>query len=626
MATAVASAEPAPRRWRLRLPERLPNLKGKWLTAYTAIWAILLPLSLIGAAASSYIVLTTPTIWSPYGFATEPDSRGVVVTLVSSPAIRRAGVTPGDHVIKVDGWSVPQNSSGRDAARLHVIKPNGSFTVFTFRRPGGDVYMLRLLRSTKFEEESYRVAGMTRPLARIVHEAATLPVPIVFISAAALLFLRRRRDSVPALLSLSFLVMGAVWNNPNLLGVSFALVDNLGTIGFCLLGAALFAFPAGEFRPRWTAVPVLLLPLFVILNLFFPDARQFGFLLGGVFFLLALSALILRYRRLDGGAQRQQLRWAFFGLVIGIALEVVALAFELAGRAWQAEDPRWSAWSDLGVQIFGTVSYCAMALGIIVSILRYRLYDADVAIGRSAAYAALTLGFVALFAASEKIIELLGQEYLGQDVGSLAGGVAAALAAVAIAPLHDRTRRWAERRFQKDLYRLRHGLAPLVGDLRETAGLEQIAGATLDRLRDGVRTCRAALIAGDELIDAREIEASDVCAWHRGWTPPARDGIHVDRSDDLFPVRVPLEAEGHGRVGWMLLGPRPDGSLFGKSEFEAIAEIAEPVARAVQVSLRRQEREQQIESRFKAIETALAKLAKSRRRSNIEARLNEGRR
>ena len=608
MATAVANAEPAPRRWRLRLPERLPNLKGRWLTAYTVLWAIMLPLSLISAAASSYVVLTTPTIWSPYGFATEPDSNGVVVTLVSSPAVRAAGVSPGDPVLSVDGWAIPQNSSGRDAARLRVIKPNGSTTAFVFRRPGGEVYRLRLLRSTKSEEEAYRAAGTTRVLGRIVHEGTTLPVPILFLSAAILLFVRRRRDAVPALLSLSFLLMGAVWNGPNILGVNFVVVDNLGTIGFCLLMAALFAFPAGEFRPAWTAVPFLLVPLFLILGLFFPDARQFGFLFGAGFFLLALTALILRYRKLEAGAQRQQLRWAFFGLVVGIALQVVAIAFDLASRAWQAQDPRWSVWGDLGIQTFGMMSFCAMALGIIVSILRYRLYDAEVAIGRSAAYGVLTIGFVALFAASEKIIELLSQEYLGQNIGSLAGGVAVALAAVAIAPMHDRTRRWAERRFQKGLYRLRHSLPPLVGDLRETAGLEQIAGATLDSLVEGVRASRAAMIAADQLIDAREVHPGKVNDWWRNWSPPSREGIDCDRSDPLFPIRVPLEAEGHGRIGWLLLGPRPDGSLFGKSECDAIEEIAEPVARAVQVALRRQEREQQVEARFQAIERAISKL------------------
>jgi hypothetical protein len=609
MATAVATAEPAPRRWRLRLPERLPNLKGRWLAAYTVLWTILFPLALISATAGTYVVLTTPTIWSPYGFSTEPDSEGAVVTLVSTPTVRAAGVSPGDHVISVDGWALPRNSSGRDAARLRVIKPNGSFTTFSFRRPSGEVYTLRLLRSTKLEEQAFRNAGTTRLVGRIVHEGTTLPAPILFLSAAVLLFFRRRRDAVPALLSLAFLLMGAVWNHPEMLGLNFAVVDNVGTLGFCSLLAALFAFPAGEFRPRWTAVPFLLLPSFVFLDLFFPDTRQLGFLLGSAFFVLALAVLILRYRQLDAGAQRQQLRWAFFGLVVGTALQAVGVLFDVATHAWQVQDPRWSVWGDLVVPIIGMVSFCAMALGIIVSILRYRLYDADVAIGRSAAYGVLTLGFVVLFAASEKIIELLGQEYLGQNIGALAGGVAAALAAVVVAPMHERTRRWAERRFQTGLHRLRHALPPLVGDLRETAGLEQIAGATLDSLVEGVRTSRAALIAGDQLIAAREVSAKEVKEWRRRWSPPVRDGIDCDETDALFPVRAPLEAEGHGRVGWLLLGPRPDGSLFGRSEFAAIEEIAEPVARAIEVALRRQERDRQLEERLQAIESSIAKLS-----------------
>ena len=75
MATAVGTAEPAPRRWRLRLPERLPDLKGKWLTLYTVVWASVFPLSLIGAGIAAYLVISTPTMWSPYGFAAAEDPR-----------------------------------------------------------------------------------------------------------------------------------------------------------------------------------------------------------------------------------------------------------------------------------------------------------------------------------------------------------------------------------------------------------------------------------------------------------------------------------------------------------------------------------------------------------------------
>src|SRR5262245_3471009 len=103
--------------------------------------------------------------------------------------------------------------------------------------------------------------------------------------------------------------------------------------------------------------------------------------------------------------------------------------------------------------------------------------------------------------------------------------------------------------------------------------------------------------------------------WLSGWQPARPDGIDLDEADELFPVRVPLEAEGHGRVGWLLLGPRPDGSLFGKAEYEAIEEIAEPVARAIQVTVSRAEREAKLEERLKAIEDVIAGFKPGSRKS-----------
>jgi hypothetical protein len=432
----------------------------------------------------------------------------------------------------------------------------------------------------------------------------------VSILAAILLFVRRRREAVPALMSLGFLMFAGIANDPSTAGVSWTVVDKANLIGSCLFFVALFAFPAGRFEPRWTAVPPFLLPVFVV-----TWALPQGLTVQGGFLLTALVALVARYRKLDPGAERQQLRWAFFGFAIGVALQIIIMLVGVVAHASQGDDPRWVAWNGFSAGVLDALTTCTVALGVLVSILRYRLYDADTVIGRSATYGVLTLGFVVLFAASEKLLELLGQDYLGQNVGSLAGGIAAALAAVAIAPMHQRVDRWAERRFQKSLYRLRHGLGPLVGDLRETSGVRTIAAATLDCLVDGVRTQRAALLAGDAIIEARAIDVDPAMQWVRGWSPPAHDSMDIDPADALFPVRVPLEAEGHGRLGWLLLGPRPDGSLFAKSEYRAIEEIAEPVARAVQVALSRAEREAShrrdlagIKRRVAAIEKKLAQL------------------
>ncbi len=603
MATATATAEPAPRRWRLRLPERLPDLKGIWLTLYTIVWAIMLPLALMGAVLGTSIGLRTPTMWTPYGIATSDSPSGLPIDAVPGDEARAAGLRPGDTVIAVDGWEIPR-SAGRSAAREHVVKPDGETTNFTVRKANGQIVDVRLTRSIAIEEESFRRAGLNRTFGRAVNAVGSALLPLLFISAAVLLFLRKRREAVPALLSVSFLIFGAIVNGADLLGVPIGIINIAASAGISLLYAALFAFPSGRFEPRWTAIPFLLL-----FPAAFIDAQQsLGLILGAGFSLLVIAALIGRYRRVGPGTERLQLRWAFLGLVAGVILSMLSLASGAAVVALQGEDPRWIVWQYVFVQTLGTWGLGIMALGLIISILRYRLYDADTVIGRSAAYGVLTVGFVALFAASQKIIELIGQQYLGQNLGGLAGGIGAAMAAVAIAPMHNRAQRWAERRFQNALYRLRHGLPALVGDLRETSGLEQIAGATLDSLVDGVRAKRAALVAGDQVVDAREIAANDVKGWLRQWSPAPHDGIDCDRSDETFPVRVPLEAEGHGRVGWLLLGPRPDGSLFGKSEFDAIEEVAEPVARAVQVVTRRQEREADLDERFRALESAIARL------------------
>jgi hypothetical protein len=83
-------------------------------------------------------------------------------------------------------------------------------------------------------------------------------------------------------------------------------------------------------------------------------------------------------------------------------------------------------------------------------------------------------------------------------------------------------------------------------------------------------------------------------------------------------MRMPLEADGHGRVGWLLLGPRPDGSFYGKDEREALTEIADPVARAVEIVRAREARvaEQsqviaRIERELDALRRAIKRLAPS---------------
>lgn len=253
-----------------------------------------------------------------------------------------------------------------------------------------------------------------------------------------------------------------------------------------------------------------------------------------------------------------------------------------------------------------------MIVGITVSLLRYRLYDADATISRSVVYGALTLSLLAIFAGSEKVIEILGEQYFGEQLGALAGGLGAAVAAVCIGPIHHRVTHWAEHRFRSGLVKLRDGLPLLVGDMRATATPAALADAMLARVEKGVRARHGAVVVGDTVLDVLDVDEATVVAWMtRGTTPTERvDRLHADRADPLFPMRVPLHADGIGLIGWLLLGPRPDGSFYGREERSVLHEIADPVARALAIAVKREEREAARRDQDTARDRELERLAR----------------
>ena len=217
MDAATRDGQVPRRKWHLRLPQRLPNLKGWWLTLYTILWVILLPVALAGAARGTYLFLTIVPMWSPYGIATTDTPKGLVIDSAMSASARAQGVRAGDYVIAVDGWALPA-SGARAAARTRVIKPEGSKTDFRIRRPNGDTYDVRLVRSMAYDEERFREAGISWPVAKTIVSLGFVTLPVLFLSAASLLFLRRRREAVPALLSIAFLVFGGIVNGADLSG------------------------------------------------------------------------------------------------------------------------------------------------------------------------------------------------------------------------------------------------------------------------------------------------------------------------------------------------------------------------------------------------------------------------
>jgi hypothetical protein len=406
------------------------------------------------------------------------------------------------------------------------------------------------------------------------------------ITVAAILLRRRQRDPVAALLALAFLA----WTITS----SFDFASNavvpmlLDRFRFILFALALLLFPDGEWRPEWTrkvaaaSVPVFLLGVAEAVGLLPTKA----FLPPAILCVVsAVGSLIARFRAAPSEAVRQQLRWVALGLVPGVGLILSArfgAAFGSGGPHAMQLSIAWEAMFQLGI--------VTIALGFLVSLLRYRLYDAETVISRSAAYAALTLGVLTCFAATEGFIEGLGQHYLGSGIGDFSAVFAASVAALLFTPLHRRIELWAEHHFQHDLVRLKQDLPELANELSASCSTRQFAAAVLPPINIAIHATHSALIVGGRLIGCCGVQPSVVRRWASALPAATAPEFGHDSGDKLFPVRLPLNRSSTGSECWLLIGPRPDGTLYPRDEGDALEAILPALHRGITTTLAREKR------------------------------------
>jgi hypothetical protein len=404
----------------------------------------------------------------------------------------------------------------------------------------------------------------------------------VLIAVASVLFWRRQRDPVAAILALAFLcwtITSSVdFTSGNFLPI---LLDRLR---FLLFALALLLFPDGKWSPRWTrSLTGACAAVFVIgalegvglapTKLFLPLAIACV--------ILAIASLVQRYRTTSSETLQLQLKWVALGLVSGIGLILCARA----GAALIGARLGFEAMFQLGIVL--------VALGFLVPLLRYRLYDAETVISRSAGYAVLTATLVAVFAGSEALIENLGQQYLGSGIGQVSGAMAAALAAVMLAPLNERISRWAEHRFQRDLVQLKRELPELLAETPFEWSTRQIGEAVLPRICDAVHATSAAIILRNQLIASNG-------------SPSKNAGRRIREC----PLELPLQCPFGGQQGSLLVGPRPDRTSYGKEEIKALQAILPALRRALIHASQREEDRRREAARRRSITRRLTQMSK----------------
>ncbi|MGQ0557979.1 MAG: hypothetical protein ACT4OE_00070 [Sphingosinicella sp.] len=605
----MAAIEQQQHHGRWRPPAGLPRLSGRFLVAYRVLWLLLFVIATAAVAAGIHFrEMDYQRRVVPFGeFGLRWNEGRQALALPLGQEGRRAGVETGSRLIAIDGRPIGPGGRTEIADRLRAAGPRVTITT---RSPRGEVREHVLTRSPRHLAEAYAEVGFSYGTRRAIEQAIDLLLAATALTASLLLFRRRAREPVAALLSISFLMIVASIATATSAFAHFSLHPLAVMFRFAGWGsllATMAVFPEGRLQPRWSLAVVLLAALWALAGGFdaitptqLAPAEVYN--LGALAIVVATAvAMASRYRSYSAGIERQQIRWAALGWVLGAALGAASLLF-LSLMPF-APDNRSLVWLGLAAVALRLAGSICFVVGLVVSLLRFRLYDVDTVASRSAGFAVLTLLLGFIFAASAQAIEALFELRFGGDAGAWPGAIGAGLAVVLFTPLQRRVHAWAERRFQKDLIALRRELPESVADLRETDSLKVLLEDVLSRVTAGVHARAAAVQVGGRVEAARGVSLAEA----RTWAKRAANADPPDVSDSLFPLRVPLTVR-HGAaepVGWLLLGPRPDGSLYGRDERDTLAEIADPVARAIRIVLAREAREARYEARFRKLEQGL---------------------
>ncbi len=304
----------------------------------------------------------------------------------------------------------------------------------------------------------------------------------------------------------------------------------------------------------------------------------------GIGALLAmLIGQAIRYRRLSGGIEKQQLKWAAFGFATGLLLVCAAFVLLLfLPEDSAAQSPILS----MSIVLLFSIGMAVIPLGLLIALTRFRLWEADTVITRSAAYAVVSAIVGVVWAISTDLAKFVIASTMGQEHQASATAVGAIIAAGIFGPAQSVIMGWTRRRFGGP----GEILAELPDKLREWSLVEtpvEIATRVLARIERAMHPAYAAVALGAGT-------SSTI----------AKIGDVAEMADAR---QLPLVDE-ENRVGTLFIGRRSDGNSYTRATLAGLDHILEPLARALRATAGRHSREEQMQQMIDQMAARLAQL------------------
>jgi hypothetical protein len=334
-------------------------------------------------------------------------------------------------------------------------------------------------------------------------------------------------------------------------------------LGGSLISLAL-RFPvewhAVDLRPWLLAIPYLaslLLAAWALFNLYFgsspwayTEARSGSYRYTALAALFFFGVMVYRASRRSSSIARKQARLVLFGSAIAFLPMVAWFTAPLLGKPL----PFNSALFLPGLILF--------PLSVMIAILRYRLLEVDALVNRAIVYAVLTAILAGTFTAFVGLSQRLFVAVTGER-SDAAVVMTTLIVAAAIAPLRTRVQAWVDRSFRE----------------LPSKELQTFGGKVLNfvQLNDAELLTRRFL---EEAV--RSLGAESGAAYFT-----EDDCVKLVHSSGPWRANAQLSVRlqsGGSDLGVVQLGPRRNGKSYRRYEIEALQEVAEQVARAIQVS------------------------------------------
>lgn len=296
---------------------------------------------------------------------------------------------------------------------------------------------------------------------------------LVVFSAMAAFLLFRRGDDWMALYIGTMLILTAQIYSSSTYDKGFVLWIDVGLTALGETSQVLFfyLFPNGKFIPRLPRWLVLLLVGSMVIfryliwaNIYINNADQGAFEVSIVVLLMlvGMGFQVYRYRKLASPLQRQQVKWLLIGLAITVPLVAGYIYIVNIAHLFGPDGPS-NYFIIRGLRVLEQLALFLFPLSLIFSIVRYRLWDIDVAINRSLVYTVIAVMLAIPFVIVFWGVHTLVNNLLGQQHAEMALAVSGIVVGLLFNPAHKQARNLVDRHlyhFRFDLNELREGQKP----------------------------------------------------------------------------------------------------------------------------------------------------------------------